>query len=827
MKIMNALTLRYLKVNKKRTILTILCITVSVIMICSIGISFYSGKQYYKDYIEKSEGDYHYTIVDNDKRIVDMIQNDEQVESYSLSNTSTYYIENNSEEKNYFYLKRGDHSYFKNYDMEKYIVQGKLPQNSHEIAISQSYLQSVQKEYLNIGDSITLISQDEEKQKTFLIVGFIETYNQNYYRTPTTYDAISYINLEDEDAYFSLYIRDKDVSKNIFDHVESLNQKIKEMKNIESMEDNIFQYHSNYLAIQDIFEANSQSTFLIVYRMVAIILFVVMIISFFIIYQAFHLSTYDRIQYLGMLSSIGATRKQKMRSVYYEGILLSLIAIPLGILFSFIGLSIAFSIINQFQYLKDLQLSIHTSISLQYLLIVIILSFIVIMISLYLPAKKISQISVIDALKKSDEVKVKAKKLKQNSFLKKHLSMTQQLAIKNYKRQGKRSRVIILSLSVSMIAFISIYSFGQKMMQQIESNNNFHNYDVISYLAEENIKTFEQYVHNNNKIDNYIYFSNLTLQMKLDESYLNFSLNDTYQSHEGDYYDISLIGVCNEKYEEICRDNHIQVKDRQGLLVNGRMYIENNQSVDKKYHHMDSDFIKEMKYVEKDYVDGYEMKVIYEKEYDLFDSLELIDNDEYQLSSAYTISIIVPLDTTLHITQNNALNIEGHIQTKKHEEVTNELNNLDLSAHDYANDVQQERDSFFIIQIFVYGFVCILILFALLNIINMMSASIHKRQKEFGMLLSVGMSPKDIQKKILYECLIYGLKTLLYGVPISIAIEYLLYLQLNTENIHFMPAIVAYIISFIVIMLVMVLTFKIGLSKFKKQNIIETLKDDM
>ena len=57
MKIMNQLTFRYLKENKKRTILTILCITVSVIMICCVGIAFYSGKQFYKEYIEKTDGD--------------------------------------------------------------------------------------------------------------------------------------------------------------------------------------------------------------------------------------------------------------------------------------------------------------------------------------------------------------------------------------------------------------------------------------------------------------------------------------------------------------------------------------------------------------------------------------------------------------------------------------------------------------------------------------------------------------------------------------------------------------------------------------------------
>ncbi|MEG0367196.1 MAG: FtsX-like permease family protein, partial [Coprobacillus sp.] len=132
--------------------------------------------------------------------------------------------------------------------------------------------------------------------------------------------------------------------------------------------------------------------------------------------------------------------------------------------------------------------------------------------------------------------------------------------------------------------------------------------------------------------------------------------------------------------------------------------------------------------------------------------------------------------------------------------------------------------------IFIYGFVLIMILFTLMNIVNMMSASINKRKKEFAMMLSVGMSPKGIQKMILNESFIYGLKTLLYGVPLSILVEYWLYIQTygqNNPDISFQISYIAYFISFIMIMFVMVITFRVGLRQLKKQNIIESLKDDM
>lgn len=108
----------------------------------------------------------------------------------------------------------------------------------------------------------------------------------------------------------------------------------------------------------------------------------------------------------------------------------------------------------------------------------------------------------------------------------------------------------------------------------------------------------------------------------------------------------------------------------------------------------------------------------------------------------------------------------------------------------------------------------------------MMSASIDKRQKEFAMLLSVGLSSMGIKKMILYESLIYGLKTFLYGLPICILIEYIMYKMTNSNEL-FEVSYFAYIVSLIVVIIVMVLTFKVGLKKLNKQNIIEILKDDM
>ena len=135
MKIMNTLTLRYLKANKKRSLLTLLCIMVSVIMMSCVGIAFSSGKAYYKSYIEKTIGDYHYRIVDNRQEIIDLIKDDSQVDEYYFSCTTQLDYQDSQ-----LYMKSGDSLYFQKKGLYDYIIDGRLPVNKNEIVITPEFL---------------------------------------------------------------------------------------------------------------------------------------------------------------------------------------------------------------------------------------------------------------------------------------------------------------------------------------------------------------------------------------------------------------------------------------------------------------------------------------------------------------------------------------------------------------------------------------------------------------------------------------------------------------------------------------------------------------
>ena len=446
---------------------------------------------------------------------------------------------------------------------------------------------------------------------------------------------------------------------------------------------------------------------------------------------------------------------------------------------------------------------------------------------LFLPARKISKISVIDALKKNDEIKVKFHKLKTGFLSHRFFNIYGQMAIKNYKRQGRRSRVIVLSLIISMTAFIGMYSFGKNMLTEMNRNNEFVHYDIESNFAykKDYYNNLNQFLKQNDKVDNYYFMSNLTAYVNIDPSYLDIPVSSSQD------FQITLVGLSENKRKELFEENDLKYNQNQVLVYNGTYINEEGKEYSQRFHKIDNQLMKEIYIGDIEYDENGEERINHKVKLKNFESLEFIKKNDFlkylNINEEMEIFFIVPMDYIQQIDlKYTSIPMECHIFSTQHQELTKELENLNYSAYDYAQSVSENRQIFIIIQIFVYGFVCIMIVFAMLNIINMMSASIDKRKRELGMLLSVGMSPKDISKMLFYESFIYGLKTLLYGIPICIGIEWIFYKQMSSDTV-FVPSFMAYVIAFVVIMIVMFITFRVGLMKFRKQNIIETLKEDM
>jgi putative ABC transport system permease protein len=184
MNIINKLTIRHLKQNKKRTIFTLFSIILSIIMINCIGISLYSFQTYYKKTIEKDIGSFHYQITTSISEAIDIVENDNEIKYFYFTKTN-YVLYNDMS----ISVKNCDETYYQKKNTKDLLYKGSLPDNSNEIALMKDYGK-------NIGDTITL--KYEDKAKTYTVVGIIKEHT-NKSTFDSEYQAITYIDLTEND----------------------------------------------------------------------------------------------------------------------------------------------------------------------------------------------------------------------------------------------------------------------------------------------------------------------------------------------------------------------------------------------------------------------------------------------------------------------------------------------------------------------------------------------------------------------------------------------------------------------------------------------------
>ena len=145
--------------------------------------------------------------------------------------------------------------------------------------------------------------------------------------------------------------------------------------------------------------------------------------------------------------------------------------------------------------------------------------------------------------------------------------------------------------------------------------------------------------------------------------------------------------------------------------------------------------------------------------------------------------------------------------------------------------VEQYRNMTFVINVFTYVFVIMISLIAVANVFNTISTNIKLRRRELAMLRSVGMSDRNFNKMMNFECAFYGMRTLLFGLPIAGIISWLIYEGLvaveRMDNFNFVFPWRSMAISVFSVLFIVYITMLYAISKIKKENIIDVLRDDM
>ena len=855
MTLLNKLTIKNLKLNKKRTIVTIIGIMLSVALITAVASMYASGIKSLIKYETIIKGDFHTAFYNVPTSDIDKFINNRNIEKLNITEGLGYAkIDSKNEDKPYAYLKGFTKDALNNLSVR--LVKGRLPENTNEIVIP-THLKTNGRLDLKLNDSITLevgkridskgseLSQSDKYQntageqlvetqtKTYKIVGIVErpATNIEYYTAPG-YTFITYIDSKNLSGNVDIYAKfTKDGVKNWDKTIANIlgvsqvlfrkvyNQEIESEKLTEQLK-KTYMFDMNKYLIDLETNPISSTSMGDLGKVLAIVIVIIVFTSIFCIKNSFDISITEKIRQYGMLRSIGATKKQIKRNVFYEATILGLIGIPLGIILGCLATYILIIISNY--YLTDV---IQTGFKLELvfstyaILVAIILGIITIYFSALKSATRASKVSEIDSIRNSANLKISSKKIKSPKYIKKLFGIGGVISFKNLKRNKKKYRTTIISITVSTFVFIALYSFMELAFQNVNNELKVSDFNISLSTNAINDYSYNKFLKtvNLSGVEDYAILRNSELSFTGSHSskeYLEYF--GTKKENDAEE-DITIFAIGQKQYNKYIKSlglNYDDIKDK--VILFDKQYI---TSYDKNNNRITKN-IRVYDFNKGDVITSTNNQL--NLEIGAISSIgpNLLKN----LSNSY---LIISDEMFDKIAKTNNLDIyyKASNADKLQDELDSYLNGESYTIDNKEENVRIMNNLFTLIAIFLYGFIIVISLIGITNIFNTITTNMELRKQEFAMLKSIGMTSKEFKRMIRLESLFMGIKSLLFGILIGIILSYLIYLSSDSDIPYKLP-IVAIIISILVVFILISLIMKYSLNKISKQNTIETIRNE-
>lgn len=207
-----------------------------------------------------------------------------------------------------------------------------------------------------------------------------------------------------------------------------------------------------------------------------------MIASVSLIYNAFSMSVSERARQLGLLASVGATRWQKRASVYFEGLFVGAIGIPVGLLAGIGGIGVTLAVIQPLMnslFGRSSDVKLVLVVPLWAIGIAVLFSVITIFVSVYRPARRASKISPIDAIRQTKETSLTYSSVKTSRLTRRLFGFEGELALKNLKRSRRKYRATVISLVIALVLFLTVSSYANITGNVADSMSDGYNFDIF------------------------------------------------------------------------------------------------------------------------------------------------------------------------------------------------------------------------------------------------------------------------------------------------------------------------------------------------------------
>ena len=906
MNVFNKVTLESLEKNRTRTIVTIIGIMLSAAMICASTTLVSSMRNFVLRCAIHIDGDWYGAVYDAAYKDYEDIRDSDRVSSAAYAQVLGYAkIDSANERKPYLYVLGGDvaSGYFKT--MPVHLILGTLPKDSTEIILPE-HLTSNGKVNYKLGDTVTLdvgdrtldgrrlgqdtpvYTYDSETQvdvmsgerlkntepRTYTVVGIYERPTFEDYSAPG-YTALTAADTKSADqapihCYFKLH-----KPAGVYDF----------MKEMGYTQEYRYAYNTKILLYSG--TAPFDSFLTAFYSLAAIIIALIVFGSVSLIYNAFSISVSERTRQFGLLSSVGATRKQLLRMVLFEALAVSIVGIPLGILVGIGGIGITLLLIgDKFFSIVRVAIPMRLCVSWQAVVIAAVIALVTVLISAWIPSKRATRVSAVEAIRQSMDIKVSGRPVRTSKLAYKLFGLPGVLAGKHYKRNRKKYRTTVVSLFMSIVLFVSAAAFTDYMMESAEGGLASDQFDLI-YAAESDASAamtpdaLLELLFSEPNVTGGTYTKKQFLQGDISREYVTAMFADRFSSFgtesedaapkelgisgylyfvadaefnrllekynlkEADYYDRDKpLGIALDRNIELDRrlEKYVTLDTLQGdgCVIEGLYYVEIDGYY-RKDSRIDENGNKVVLYQNRDNENDI-IELPYEESFAKYTlrSEKTIEEAPFFVSRSTPVAInmIYPYSMLESVIPEAALNqfrnteyfLTSSNHTASFENLATVLTENGLSSRqlfDYAANAETNRNVVTIIRVFAYGFIVLISLIAAANVFNTISTNISLRRREFAMLKSVGMTQKGFRRMMNYECLLYGSKALLLGLPVSCGITYLIYRAVTTAyetSFHLPWAAIG--IAVLSVFLVVFATMMYAMSKVKKDNPIDALKNE-
>ena len=859
MNILKNIAYKNLQLNKKRNIVTVIGIILSVALITALSSLVVSFKESIINLEKHINGDFHYSFDGVQSNDLSIFENNRSIENFYKVGTLGYAkINTENEYKPYAYVITMDKNDFNSVGIE--LTDGELPKNNNEIIIPR-HLRNNGKVDLKVGDTITLevgsrmsdgyaLGQNNPYEETnnetientvsvtYKVVGIFErpstalepfsspgytfiTTNASGVKNYTVFARYTREGLKNEYKVTAgiLGVNEKVLKKNIQEF------NYKEVNEKEQGKSKFYFDINRYLIMLET-NAYGDSSMKALLVLSTIVTVIIIVTSVYCIKNSFNISITEKTKEYGILKSVGATTSQIKKSVYYEAFLLGCVGIPIGILSGVLASFILIHVVNFFirsMFVGNEYLIFKIS----YLSIVIsiILSIITIFMSSKKGAKIASKTSPMVLIRGNDDIKVNSKKLKTPKYINKLFGIGGVVSYKNIKRNKKKYRTTIVSIVMSVSVYIALSYFVNTAFDVVKMVKGDYTYNLVytSYTKDynlnyNNVLNFSK--HDTVKKYSVVRTSTITGNFKASKDFKKYN---AYMSEEKPILNsVTFISVGKEEYLRYISKlglNYNSVKDK-GILIDNNIGYDTKKKLEVSYNMTDNkkgDIInftsmKEDKTFDMELASVTNIRPFgYENNYG---SLVMVVSDEYmeKLDKLESVS--------LYVESKDPDKLQSDIDKMCKDTEGCYVNNVDAT-------VKQMKSIYTVIAIFLYGFIIVISLIGITNIFNTITTNMTLRKREFATLKSIGMTSNEFNRMIFLESFFYIFKSLLIGIPIGVLLSYLIFKGFTNQVLFsYKVPFKGIIVSIAIVCLLIVWLNNYSSKKANKGNVIETIRNE-